>query len=361
MWGFILEHIIIIIVAAAVSIAAATAMFLYIRPRFGRLPQGQRKIRVEHSPNYRNGQFRNQEPTVMMTGRKNATATMVDYLLAKKNHNLRPEIPIESVDTDFKSLDMSKDQIVWLGHSALLIVVKGRSILVDPTLVDGAPFRFLNKPFEYVNEFSPDDMPVIDCLLITHDHWDHLDYTTIKKLHNKIISIVCPLGVGEHFEYWGFENDQINELDWWQSVRLWDNINITATPARHFSGRGFTRNKSLWSSFVIESDNNTIFIGGDSGYGIHFAEIGSRFKKIDMAVIENGQYNENWANIHTMPQCLGYVINDLKPSRVLTVHHSRYALSMHPWNEPLENAKSLRDIYGEHCIIIPNPGEIIDL
>lgn len=360
MCGFMPEHIIIMI-AVTISATAAVVLYLSIRPRFGRLPQGRRKTRIEHSPNYKNGKFRNPEPTVMISGKKSTTSTILRYLFAKKPVNRRPKYLVESVNTDFKSLDMSKDQIVWLGHSAILIVINSRSILVDPALVYGAPFKFLNKPFGFVHEFSPDDLPVIDCLLITHDHWDHLDYATVNMLHDKIISIVCPLGVGEHFEYWGFENDQIKELDWWQSTILWNNIKITSTPARHFSGRGFTRDQSLWSSFVIESDKKTIFIGGDSGYGIHFAEIGRKFKKIDMAIIENGQYNENWTNIHTIPQYLSYVVRDLNPSRILTVHHSRFALAMHSWDEPITNARELNKQYVEKDIIIPLPGEIINL
>ncbi len=337
---------------------AALTCLLFL-PRFGSLPKGMRKERAEQSPNYRNGMFRNLEPTPLIA--KNATSVMLRYLLSKKPADLRPSEPIQVRETDLRKLDHTKNQVVWLGHSCLFIIAGGRTILVDPAIVSGAPLHSLNPPFRYTREFTPDDIPVVDCLLITHDHWDHLDYLTIKKLHHRIIRIVCPLGVGQHFEKWGFENDQIIELDWWQSSKLWNDTEVTCTPARHFSGRGLKRNQSLWASYMITTGDTNIFISGDTGYGTHFSEIARRFTDIDLAIIENGQYSENWPDIHTLPYQLEHVITDLKPKKAFTVHHSRFALASHPWTEPLENAKRLKSEQPDCAILTPDIGEPVIL
>ena len=131
-------------------------------------------------------------------------------------------------------------------------------------------------------------MPDIDCLIVTHDHWDHLDYRTVMQLKERIGRVVCPLGVGEHFEYWGFNSDRIVELDWNESCGLSDGFRIHCLPARHFSGRGLQRNRSLWASFLVESPSRRVYLAGDGGYDTHFAEIGRRFAPIDLAVVENG-------------------------------------------------------------------------
>ena len=158
------------------------------------------------------------------------------------------------------------------------------------------------------------------------------------QLKERIGRVVCPLGVGEHFEYWGFNSDRIVELDWNESCGLSDGFRIHCLPARHFSGRGLQRNRSLWASFLVESPSRRVYLAGDGGYDAHFAEIGHRFAPIDLAVVENGQYNADWRYIHLMPEKLPDAIRDLRPARVLTVHHSKFALSRHAWDEPLKNA-----------------------
>ena len=140
-------------------------------------------------------------------------------------------------------------------------------------------------------------MPDIDYLVISHDHWDHLDYNTVKKLKDRIGAVICPLGVGEHFEYWGFDKERLIELDWNEDANLVPGFMIHCLPARHFSGRRLTANQSLWASFLLEAPSQKIYIGGDGGYDTHYAEIGNRFPGIDLAILENGQYNEEWSLI----------------------------------------------------------------
>lgn len=201
-------------------------------------------------------------------------------------------------------------------------------------------------------------MPGIDLLIITHDHWDHLDYQTVKRLKGRIGKVICPLGVGEHFESWGFGKEDITELDWQENTITSEGLTVHCLPARHFSGRGVTSNQTLWASFLLETLSGNIYLGGDGGYDKHFLKIGEDYPRIDLAILENGQYSENWKHIHTMPQELGSVAKDLKAKRVITVHHSKYALSKHPWDEPLKNESeaAARDSLN---LIVPVIGQVI--
>jgi L-ascorbate metabolism protein UlaG (beta-lactamase superfamily) len=236
----------------------------------------------------------------------------------------------------------------------------GVRFLVDPALVTAAPVSLANRAFAGTDLYTPDDMPDIDCLLITHDHYDHLDYRTVKRLKNRIGKVICGLGVGEHFDRWKFNKDIISEFDWNNKIQLTEHIAIHIFPARHFSGRSLSRNNTLWVSYLIETPTTNIFISGDTGYDTHFAEISKRFPKIDLAIMENGQYNENWKYIHMLPNDLVQAIKDLNPKRTLTVHHSKYALSKHAWNAPLENISNMLEKESFN-IITPMIGETMHL
>ena len=250
--------------------------------------------------------------------------------------------------------------MVWFGHSSYLIQTGGKRILVDPVFCMASPVSFVNKPFKGTELYTPDDMPDIDYLVISHDHWDHLDYNTVKKLKDRIGAVICPLGVGEHFEYWGFDKERLIELDWNEDANLAPGFMIHCLPARHFSGRRLTANQSLWASFLLETPSQKIYIGGDGGYDTHYAEIGNRFPGIDLAILENGQYNEEWSLIHLMPQYMAQTARDLKAKRVLTVHHSKYALAKHRWDEPLKNAEEMKNKDSLN-VLIPEIGEVVAL
>lgn len=343
-----------------VALLAVTGIAFVNQPNFGRTPRGERLERIKQSPNYRNGQFQNQHETLMMTSDKGRFAGIWEFLF-RKIDGLRPDQPVKVVQTDLHKLSPDEEVLVWFGHSSYLIQTGGKRFLVDPVFCLASPVSFVNKPFPGTDVFKPEDMPdTIDYLVISHDHWDHLDYYTIKKLKDRIGKIICPLGVGEHFEYWGFNKNQIIELDWKENVNLESGFNVHCLPARHFSGRGLTANQSLWASFLLEAPSQKIFIGGDGGYDTHFAEIGERFSDIDLAILENGQYNEEWKLIHLMPQDMAQAAKDLKTRRLLTVHHSKYALAKHHWDEPLENAESMKN-KDSLDVLMPVIGEVVRL
>jgi len=342
-----------------IVIAVTTALVLN-QKKFGKTPTGLRLERIKKSPNYSNASFQNQSFTPVMTENVGFLALTKEFFFAKKQR-VTPLDPIPSVKTDLKSLGKNENVLIWFGHSSYFIQIDGRRILVDPVLSGHAsPFSFSIKAFSGSDVYFPEDIPEIDYLFITHDHWDHLDYETIMSIKPNIKKIVTGLGTGEHFEYWGFNKDSIIEMDWYDTVVLEDSFRINSIPARHFSGRGFKRNQSLWSAFLLETKAKKIFIGGDGGYDKHFAEAGGKFGEIDLAIIENGQYNKNWKYIHLMPEEQVKVTKELKAKKVLSVHSSKFALGNHAWDEPLQKISENSRKYNLP-LITPMIGEKVDL
>ena len=347
----------LVAVAAIVAAVVLAAVIFLHQKKFGRLPQGARLERIEKSPNWHGGEFRNLDSTVLMVPGSNRFSAMLRFIFSDKS-GLRPDKPIGTIKTDLHKLQRDSNLLVWFGHSSYLLQINGKRFLVDPVFYLASPVSFINRAFKVTDIYKPKDMPDIDYLIITHDHWDHLDYRTITELKDKVGKVICPLGVGEDFEYWGYAPDKIAELDWNEHASFTDSLCISCIPARHFSGRGLKPNQTLWASFMIESAGTNIFIGGDSGYGSHFKAIGERFGKTDLAILENGQYNKQWSSIHTMPQHLAAEARELKAAQVLTVHHLKYALSRHRWDEPLQNEKKLAAEIAPVPVLRPKIGEI---
>jgi len=197
-----------------IALLLVVTIFVFInQPSFGRTPRGERLERIKQSPNYRNGEFQNLHETTLMTSDRGRFAGILEFLF-RKIEGLRSDQPVNAIKTDLRQVGRDKEMLVWFGHSSYLIQTGGKRILVDPVFCMASPVSFVNKPFKGTDIYSPDDIPDIDYLIITHDHWDHLDYGTVKDIKNRVGKVVCGLGVGEHFEYWGFDKKQIVELDW---------------------------------------------------------------------------------------------------------------------------------------------------
>jgi len=307
----------------------------------GRTPRGARLARCQASPQWKDGAFRAPEPTrLMATGddaRRGGRGAMKDILFGNPALRLAPEEPIEVVRTDLRALPRGRDGLVWFGHSSYFLQLGGVRYLVDPVFGRASPLPVGGKPFPATYRYSVRDLPDIHVVVLTHDHYDHLEWPTIRFLKDKVPRFVCPLGVGEHLEKWGVPAEKIVELDWEESDEA---SGLTALPARHFSGRTFRRNQSLWASYLLEAGGMRIFLGGDSGYGKHFAAIGSEHGPIDLAILENGQYNDAWPFVHCRPNELARVVRDLGCRAFLTVHHGKYILSRHPWDEPWANERA---------------------
>ena len=306
-------------------------------PAFGRRMSSERKARIEASSNWRDGMFQNQLPTPQFTGNTNMLKAMWT-MLRRKDSNRVPKEPLPAVKTDLKNLPADRDWFVWFGHSSYLFQLGGKRFLVDPLLKMEFPASLMLKPFAGTDIYTPEDMPKIDVLIITHEHWDHLDYATLRDLRPKVAHVVCPLGVAEYLEYWKYDPSIITEMDWAESLRTQTAMQtetITCLPSRHFSNRLLrSRNQTLWAAFMVEVGDRKVYIGGDGGYDGRFRQTRELFGKIDLAIMENGQYNPNWAYIHMLPKDLELAILDMQPEQVITVHHDKFALSTHAWSEP---------------------------
>lgn len=348
--------LILCLVILAVSILTSACMSL---PTFGSQPKGDRLQRMRSSPNYRNGMFVNRETTVNFVTRaeKDSIKRIYHDYIAKVDASgvVVGDCIVATEKANLKSIHA--DGFVWMGHSSYFLQVDGVKFLVDPVFHSAAPLGFINKPLYEL--YTEDDIPEIDYLIITHDHYDHLEYRTMKALRNRVKLVICPLGVGAHLERWNFANNQIIELDWDDTFEdVLAEVHVHCLTQRHFAGRTFRRNSTLWASFMLQVHDRTVFVGGDGGYGTHFTEIGKRFPHIDLAILENGQYNPQWAHIHTMPYQLRQVIADLGVRRVVTVHHSRYKESIHPVDEPRKVAAYIAQV-SSITVMMPLMGDCV--
>jgi len=334
-------------------------IFLFLQhPQFGRNPKGHRFERIKKSSNYHEGKFQNLHFTPQLTEK---ITTIISENLLKKIDQRKPKKEIPSVKTNIHQINPDENILIWFGHSSYYIQLNGKRCLIDPVFSGaGSPVPFFNRSFKGSDIYTADNIPDLDYLIITHDHYDHLDYPTIKKLKNRIKKVVCPLGVGEHFERWKFEPSRLIELDWNESSLQEPDFEIHCLPAHHFSGRGLSMKQTLWASFLLKTPAFKIFIGGDGGYQSHFAEIGERFGPIDLAILENGQYNKDWKYIHMQPNETLKAAKDLRTRILFPVHNSKFALSNHPWYEPLQKISSLHNDK-DFVLITPLIGEKVNL
>jgi L-ascorbate metabolism protein UlaG (beta-lactamase superfamily) len=335
------------IFALAIIVAASSCR------SFGKIPSGERLERIENSPNYIDGAFRypgplpvRPEPPAEEGAKKKKSGGMFKALgrimFGGKNRQ-KPSVPLPSAKTGLFSLDPNDNLIVWMGHSSYYMQVDGKRFLVDPVFSGKA---LVVKAFKGSDVYKPEDIPPLDFLVISHDHWDHLDYKTVKALKDKTAKVITGLGTGSHFEYWGYKKENIIELEWGESADLGSGFTATAIATPHFSGRSLKRNKTQWSAFVLETPNRAVYIGGDGGYASFFADVGLRFGPFDLAILECGQYNEQWRNSHMFPEDTAQASLDLKANKLFAVHYSKFILSTHSWDEPIIRLRAICDERG---------------
>jgi L-ascorbate metabolism protein UlaG (beta-lactamase superfamily) len=315
--------------------ALAILAFLQL-PVFGELPRGERLALIERSPNQSNGTFHNQIETSVLTTDESQVSIMLGNAFGEKG-SVAPPGAVPAVKTDLKALDASLDLVVWLGHSSYFVQLGGRRILIDPVFsTNASPVPSTNVAFDGSTIYSAADMPEIDYLLISHDHYDHLDYDSIRALQPKVKQVVVGLGVGAHFEAWGYDMRRVREADWYDTIGDSQTLQIHVTPARHFSGRTFTKDRSLWAGFALVSPKRRIFYSGDSGYGPHFAEIGRRYGPFDWVALDTGQYDRRWADIHMMPEQAAQAASDLRTRVLMPGHIGRFSIAPHDWDDPFK-------------------------
>lgn len=326
---------------------------------FGKAPAVDKLELISKSSHYKNGKFHNVSFTPTLVEGYSYWGLIYRQFF-RKNKRRRPVDIIPSVKTDLHNHRSDEDILVWFGHSSYFMRIDGRNFLIDPVFSGNAsPLKGTNKSFAGADVYNVADMPHIDFLLITHDHYDHLDHQTVVELKDKVGKVICGLGVGGHLEHWGYRSDTIVELDWYSDVVLGENIKLTAAPARHFSGRSFTRNNTLWCSFVLQTSALRLYLGGDSGYDSHFADIGKQYGPFDLALLDNGQYNLAWRYIHMLPEEGLQAAKHLGTKRLMPVHSGKFAMANHAWDEPLSKISGLNN--GEIPLVTPKIGEVVFL
>jgi L-ascorbate metabolism protein UlaG (beta-lactamase superfamily) len=283
------------------------------------------------------------------------------FLLAKKQGTVPIDaIPVRRLDkAALAALDNDHNHIIRLGHSSHMLKLKGKWWLIDPVFGPRAspvswagPKRFHEPPVKL------EDVPPIQGLILSHDHYDHLDVPTIEALKDRVEKYFVPLGVGQRLREWGIAAERIEEFDWWEE-RQWGDVTLTAAPAQHFSGRTlWDRNKTLWASWLVRSGNERIFYSGDSGYFGGFREIGTRLGPIDIALMENGAYDNYWPMVHMTPEETVQAFQDTGAKVLYLVHNSTFDLAFHTWRDPLERVSALAQEKGLN-LATPEIGEVL--
>ncbi|PJJ58793.1 MBL fold metallo-hydrolase [Hymenobacter chitinivorans] len=324
----------------AILLVAGVA-FANLSPEMGGKPTKAERAAYAKTGRYQDGEFRNLIPTSVSTG--GSMAGMLWKFLFGKVPNSLPPAPLPTRPLDSLSITRKTPELLratWFGHSASLVEIAGYNILLDPMLsVKMGPVSWVTpKRYNASLAITAEQLPAIEAVLISHDHYDHLDYQSIRRLKDKTRRFYVPLGVGAHLRAWGVAPDKIRELDWNDSVQL-PGLTIVSTPARHFSGRGLTnRNSTSWTSWVLKSATKRVFYSGDGGYGPHFQAIGRQHGPFDLALLECGQYDAQWSQIHMTPEQSVQAGLDVRARVMLPVHWGAFSEAFHAWNDPIQRA-----------------------
>lgn len=305
-------------------------------PQFGGSPTKEQIAQYEKTGHYKDKKFLNAEEIKMEINCHSITSMIKGMLFPVSDIAPKKNIEVEKISQESILTD-KRTRVTWMGHSSFLIEIDNTKILIDPVFSQyAAPYSFLGrKRYHKEMPITLDNLPFIDAIIISHDHYDHLDYQSIKKLKDKTGKFYTTLGVGNHLRKWGVSESNIIELDWWDETTF-ETLTFICTPARHMSGRGFTdQSATLWASWIIKGTNDNIYFSGDGGYGKHFKEIGEKYGPFDLGLMECGQYNALWADVHMIPEETVQAGIDIHAKMILPVHWGAFTLAMHSWKEPV--------------------------
>jgi L-ascorbate metabolism protein UlaG (beta-lactamase superfamily) len=332
------KRIMLTIIAIVILIGGSVFVFFKTAPQIGGNPSGERLERMKQATNFKEGKFENTIETNMDMPFGKILSVMNKMLFGDKTGRE----PIETIKTqlfnrnDFEGIGADTIAVSWMGHSSILIKIDGVTILTDPVMVGdrASMFSFIGpKRFKYDHYMTIEELPEVDLVIMSHDHYDHLDYPTINALKDKVQHFYMPLGMGAHFEKWGVPAENISEFNWWDEVEF-QGLQLALTPTRHFSGRGMSnRFSTLWGSWVIMGKTQRIYFSGDSGYFPGFKEIGNKYGPFDLTFMECGAYNEDWSEIHMFPEETAQAHLDVKGGLLMPIHWGKFDLSLHTWKE----------------------------
>ncbi len=321
-------------------VAIATTLYFNFAPQLGGSPSEDTRQRMEAFPHYKEGTFRNTIPTHMSMSAGKMLPLLWRSL--KGEGAISPDKPLQVhpfVPEDTAALPSETIGITWFGHSSILLQMDSATFLIDPIFSERASmFSFLGpKRFDFSHYMTPAQLPKVDAVVISHDHYDHLDYETILQLKERVHKYYVPLGVAAHLQAWGIPQEEIVEMQWWEETSFSEHITLACTPSRHFSGRGLSnRNSTLWASWSFLGKSKRVFFSGDSGYTPEFKKIGERYGPFDFAMVECGQYNEQWQVIHMMPEETAQAAADVQAQLMMPIHWGKFPLAFHPWYESPE-------------------------
>lgn len=321
---------------------------------FGRGARGTRLTRMQRSPQWKGGVFANPQELYndfwgMLTG------------ATQKSSSAAPASPLDVARSpDLRTPAKTGLRVTWLGHSTLLIEIDGHTFLTDPVWGERtSPFTWAGPQRFYRPPLALSDLPPIDAVLISHDHYDHLDYPTIRKLARTNLRFIAPLGVGEHLAYWGVPSERIAEFDWWDEVVV-GGIKIACVPARHASGRTLLdKDATLWAGYALVGPRHRVYFSGDTGLFPDLVRIGERYGPFDLTLIEAGAYNRAWPDWHLGPEQAVRAHRLVRGKTLLPIHWGLFDLAYHSWTEPMERVLRAAD-KAQVTVLAPRPGQSVE-
>lgn len=353
-----------ILYAAIFLIVVLIAAFYFSTNRlsqFGTDPSGARLEKIKKSPNYNGEKFVNLSGFEMKMSFDFMKEVFPKFLFGKEERVPAREIDI--VVPDPSTTDSTALKATWLGHSTVLLEIDGKKILTDPVWAKRTSPSSITGPARFHKvPLALDQLPPLDAVIISHDHYDHLDRDAIIELAGTGVTFLMPLGIGAHLESWDIDSAQIKEFDWWDEIALGDGtFKIVATPAQHFSGRGFTRrdDATFWASWAIVGPRHRVFFSGDTGEFDELSQIAERFAPFDMTLMKIGAYSKYWPGVHLFPEQSVRVHNLMQAKLLLPIHWGTFNLALHPWYEPPELLMTAA-AETNTSIVIPRPGQTID-
>lgn len=334
------KKVILYLSSILLLLCAGIILFLNLDAAFGGNPTEEQKETYKQFNNYVDGKFVNEVPISLAMSLSDNLSMINDAFKGAEDRNPNGVIPVSVID--WNKIKSEKDSLIWFGHSAFLLNIDNKKILLDPMMGPVAsPVSFAgSKRYKYSENMLNiiDEMPPIDAVFISHDHYDHLDYQSIVKLKDKVAHFFVPLGVSSHLIRWGVSEEKITELNWWDEMD-YQGLKLSLTPSIHYAGRGISnKNSTLWGGWIILGKKTRLYYSGDGGYGTHFKEIGKKYGPFDITLLDGGQYDRRWSWVHMTPEEAVQANLDVNGKNMMLMHWGAFSLAYHGWKEPVERA-----------------------
>lgn len=339
--------------------AAFSSVWWTATPDIGARSTGPRLAAIQASPQWDGEGFANRLPQV-----DGAMSEVLAKEVGDAAEFQSPDAAIPVVKPSGEALALRPEsglRVTWLGHSTMLVDLDGARLLIDPVWGERAsPWSSTGPARFYAPPLALEELPQIDAVIISHDHYDHLDYQTVSRMREVETQWLVPLGIGAHLEHWGIPADRITELDWWDTTEV-AGLTITATPARHFSGRWLDRmSETLWAGWSMKGSEHAVFYSGDTAMHPQFEEIGERLGPFDLTLMEAGAYDGTWSDVHLGPEQAVMAHKMVGGGVLMPVHWGMFDLGNHSWTEPMERILSAAERQGVP-VLTPRPGASVEL